>query len=217
MQILGISKTFLCVICDTILDSETVDEFEIFMNINDDIIPYTPNMPINYRIVPKDKWPVVNKGVVFGTSGAGNKAAIYNYFFEKANVQKNDYKKILHPSAYIARSVKLNPGVLVEPGVIISSQAEIGFGVTIKRGSIIGHHSQIGDFTDIDPGGVCSGNVLIGRGCSIGSGTTIKDGIAIGDNVLIGAGSVVVSDIPENMIAFGNPCKVVRANDKWKI
>jgi sugar O-acyltransferase (sialic acid O-acetyltransferase NeuD family) len=217
MQVLGISKSSFCVICDVIAETEFVEEFEVFSNISAEIIPNTPVRMINYQIAAEGSWPEKTKGVVFGASGPGNKAAIYEYFFEKAYIEKNDYKTILHPTAYIARSVKVNPGVLVEPGAIISSQAEIGFGVTIKRGSSIGHHTQIGDYTDINPGVVCSGNVVIGRGCSIGSGTTIKDGITIGDNVLIGAGSVVVSDIPENMIAFGNPCKGVRANDKWKI
>lgn len=217
MQVLGISKSSFCVICDVVAETEFVEAFEVFSNISAEIIPNTPIESINYQIVPEGMWPEKIKGVVFGASGPGNKAAIYEYFLEKADIHKNDYKTILHPTAYIARSVKVNHGVLVEPGAIISSQAEIGFGVTIKRGSSIGHHTQIGDYTDINPGVVCSGNVVIGKLCSIGSGTTIKDGVTIGANTLIGAGSVVVSDIPENVIAFGNPCKVVRPNDKWEI
>lgn len=42
----------------------------------------------------------------------------------------------------------------------------------------------------------------------IGGSVTILPGVTIGDNVTIGAGSVVVSDIPSNSIAVGNPCKV---------
>lgn len=69
---------------------------------------------------------------------------------------------------------------------------------------------MIGDFSDINPGVVISGKVNIGTGCTIGSGAVIKDNISIGDHTVIGIGSVVTKDIPENCIAFGNPCKVVR-------
>lgn len=53
-------------------------------------------------------------------------------------------------------------------------------------------------------------SVKIGRNCWIGAGVTIVPGVTIGDNTVIGAGSVVTKDIPENVVAVGNPCKVMR-------
>ena len=52
--------------------------------------------------------------------------------------------------------------------------------------------------------------VHIGRNCWIGAGAVIVPGITIGDNTVIGAGSVVTKDIPSNVVAVGNPCKVLR-------
>jgi len=52
--------------------------------------------------------------------------------------------------------------------------------------------------------------VHIGRNCWIGAGVIVLPGITIGDNVVIGAGSVVTKDIPPNVVAVGNPCKVMR-------
>lgn len=52
--------------------------------------------------------------------------------------------------------------------------------------------------------------VTIGRNCWIGGSTTILPGVTIGNNCTIGAGSVVVRDIPDNSIAVGNPCRVVK-------
>ena len=52
--------------------------------------------------------------------------------------------------------------------------------------------------------------VTIGNNVWIGGNTVILPGVTIGDNVVIGAGSVVTKDIPDNMIAAGNPCKVIR-------
>lgn len=52
--------------------------------------------------------------------------------------------------------------------------------------------------------------VHIGKNCWIGAGAVIVPGITIGDNVVIGAGSVVTKDIPSNVVAVGNPCRVLR-------
>ncbi len=52
--------------------------------------------------------------------------------------------------------------------------------------------------------------VHIGKNCWIGAGVMIVPGITIGDNVVVGAGSVVTKDLPSNVIAVGNPCRVLR-------
>lgn len=52
--------------------------------------------------------------------------------------------------------------------------------------------------------------VHIGSNCWIGAGAVILPGVTIGDNTVIGAGSVVTKDIPANVVAVGNPCRVLR-------
>jgi galactoside O-acetyltransferase len=52
--------------------------------------------------------------------------------------------------------------------------------------------------------------VHIGRNCWIGAGVIILPGITIGDNTVVGAGSVVTKDLPDNVVAVGNPCRVLR-------
>ena len=52
--------------------------------------------------------------------------------------------------------------------------------------------------------------VHIGRNCWIGAGALVMPGVTIGDNTVIGAGSVVTKDIPANVVAVGNPCRVLR-------
>ena len=53
--------------------------------------------------------------------------------------------------------------------------------------------------------------VTIGDNVWIGGNVCIMPGVTVGDNVVIGAGSVVTKDIPDSVIAVGNPCRVVRA------
>lgn len=52
--------------------------------------------------------------------------------------------------------------------------------------------------------------VRIGKNCWLGAGVIVLPGITIGDNVVIGAGSIVTKDIPSNVVAVGNPCKILR-------
>ncbi|MCC8100422.1 MAG: sugar O-acetyltransferase [Clostridiales bacterium] len=52
--------------------------------------------------------------------------------------------------------------------------------------------------------------VHIGRNCWLGSGVVVLPGVTIGDNTVVGAGSVVTKDLPANVVAVGNPCRVLR-------
>ena len=53
-------------------------------------------------------------------------------------------------------------------------------------------------------------DITIGNNVWIGGGTTILPGVTIGNDVVIGAGSVVTKDLPDRVIAVGNPCRVIR-------
>lgn len=89
-------------------------------------------------------------------------------------------------------------------------------------------HIYVGDYTMIGPnvtiasaghpvlpqlrqkGYQYNSPVRIGKNCWIGGNVIIVPGVTIGDNTVIGAGSVVTKDIPANVVAVGNPCRVMR-------
>ena len=52
--------------------------------------------------------------------------------------------------------------------------------------------------------------IRIGRNCWLGAGVVVVPGVTIGENTVVGAGSVVTKDIPANVVAVGNPCRVLR-------
>ncbi|HIT34909.1 MAG TPA: sugar O-acetyltransferase [Candidatus Faecousia intestinigallinarum] len=56
--------------------------------------------------------------------------------------------------------------------------------------------------------------VHIGKNCWLGAGVIVLPGITIGDNVVIGAGSIVTKNLPPNVVAVGNPCRVLREIDE---
>jgi len=116
---------------------------------------------------------------------------------------------IISHEAVVDESVKIDEGTVVMPGSIINIDSSIGKNCIINTGAIIEHDCKIGDYCHIAPGVHISGAVNIGELSFIGIGATIIQGIKIGKNVTIGAGSVVIKDIPDNVIALGNPAKIV--------
>ena len=129
---------------------------------------------------------------------------------ETLNPDFNKFMSIIHDGLDISYTSKLGRGVLINSKVSIAAHTTIGDFVSINRHVSIGHHTNIGDYCSINPGVNIAGNVTIGEGTTIGMGTNILHTVKIGKNSIIGAGSVVTKDIPDNVIAYGSPCKVIR-------
>ena len=91
----------------------------------------------------------------------------------------------------------------IDNGLIeIGDRVMFGPAVTIAT---VGHpvNPEMREYMYTDP-------VKIGNNCWLGANVVVCPGVTIGDNCVIGAGSVVVHDIPENSVAAGNPCRVLR-------
>lgn len=98
--------------------------------------------------------------------------------------------------------VNFNCNFVDDGRITIGKNVMFGPAVTIAT---VGHPIEptMREYMYTDP-------VSIGDNCWIGGGVTICPGVTIGENTVIGAGSVVISDIPANCVAVGNPCRVVR-------
>ena len=129
---------------------------------------------------------------------------------EELKVQK--WETAIHPSAVISPHAVVGEGTVVMANAVVNSSASIGKHCIINTGATVDHDVQIGDYVHVAPGVNISGGTTIGEGSWIGVGTCVKQGVMIGKGCMIGAGSVVVKDIPDGVVAFGNPCKVVREN-----
>jgi acetyltransferase-like isoleucine patch superfamily enzyme len=81
------------------------------------------------------------------------------------------------------------------------------YGVVIENEVQIGSHCAIYSVSTIDDS---SGKVVLKHNCKIGSHSTVLPGVTIGKNSIIGAHSLVNSDIPDNVVAFGVPAKVIK-------
>jgi sugar O-acyltransferase (sialic acid O-acetyltransferase NeuD family) len=143
-------------------------------------------------------------------------------FVRKALLEKLDEAGIglatlVDPSAVISGTATIGAGMIVFPGCFVSSMAVLGRNVAMIAGSTIGHDTIFGDNC------VVSGQVNIGGQCNIGSesyvgmGAQVKEGSRIGQGTIVGMGSVVFADIPDEVIALGNPCRPMRPNTSKRI
>ena len=93
-----------------------------------------------------------------------------------------------------------------EGGVQIGDYVSIGSHVIILSST----HNYLKKNLNFKQQGIILKSTKIGNNVWIGSRTTIMEGIKIGNNVIIGAHSLVTKDIPDNVMAFGSPCKVYK-------
>lgn len=114
----------------------------------------------------------------------------------------------IHPGSIIASDVIIGQGTVVAAGAVINPKSLIGENVIINTSSSVDHECVVEDGAHISPGAHLAGKVTVGRAAWIGIGASVIDRISIGRGSIIGAGSVVVNDIPENVVAYGNPAKV---------
>lgn len=115
---------------------------------------------------------------------------------------------IISPLAYVSRSAIIGEGSMIHHKAIINSGCRLGRNLIVNTGALVEHECIIGDHSHISTSAVVNGNVTIGFGTFIGSNATIKQGVKIGNNVVIGAGSVIVGDVKDGEVVYGNPGKI---------
>ena len=104
-------------------------------------------------------------------------------------------------------------------GLKLGNKTDIGaftyinakYGVIIEDEVQVGSHCSIYSISTIDN---TSGEVILKTNCKIGSHSTVLPGVTIGKNSIIGAHSLVNTDIPDNVVAYGVPAKVIKTLDE---
>lgn len=119
------------------------------------------------------------------------------------------------------KNITIEDDVYINFGCVILDCAEVTIGSHTLLGPNIGlyaaNHSI--DATERINGGCYGKPIHIGKNVWLGGDVKVLPGVSIGDNTIIGTGSIVMKNIPTNVIAVGNPCKVIRAiteDDKKK-
>ena len=110
-------------------------------------------------------------------------------------------------------NIELGENFYANHNLVILDGAKVTFGDNVFIGPDCGFHTAGHpiDFERRNRGLEYAYSITVGDNVWIGAGVQVMPGVTIGSNVVIGGGSVVVKDSPDNCVAVGNPCKVIRA------
>jgi len=123
---------------------------------------------------------------------------------------EREYLTLIHPYAIKADNAYVGVGTVIMAGAILNPYAKVGNHCIINSGASIDHDCIIHDFVHIAPHCTLCGEVEVGECTWVGAGTTVIQGIHIGKNSFIGAGSVVVKDVPDGVLCYGNPARIIK-------
>lgn len=118
---------------------------------------------------------------------------------------------LIHNRAVVSLSAKIGENSHILAGAVIAPMAEIGEVCIVNTNASVDHECVLAAGVHIAPGATLCGCVLVGENTLIGAGSVVLPRIRIGSNVVVGAGSVVTRDIPDSVVVFGNPAKIIKA------
>lgn len=124
-----------------------------------------------------------------------------------------NFVNAIHPSVIIGDNVKMGVGIVAMAGVIFNPKSTIGDFTFFATGAQIEHDCIIEDYASVSAGSLMGGFVKIEKFSSITLGVTILDRLEIGENTVVGSGSLVTKSLPSNVLAYGNPAKIIRKRE----
>lgn len=172
-----------------------------------------PGVPLHHGGAGFAEWRRRNEGpacgaVAIGGARGGDRLQIMD-LFARAGVEP---VVLVHPSAFCAADAVLGAGSQVLAAAVLCAGARLGRACILNTHTSVDHECELDDGVHIAPGAVLAGCVRVGGGTLIGAGAVVLPRVAVGRNVIVGAGAVVTRDLPDDVVAYGNPARVMRRN-----
>ncbi len=120
------------------------------------------------------------------------------------------FPPVVHPSAVVGSGARIGAGSVVLAGTVIGPGAHVEEGCIVNTGASLDHHGVLNDYASLAPGVTTGGNVRIGEGSAVSIGATVLHGRSVGDWSVVGAGALVVDDVPDGVVTYGTPARVIR-------
>ncbi len=134
--------------------------------------------------------------------------------YHKLDIPEDKLANIIHPNAFVADNV------VIEPGVFVMANSYIGPGTTLRKctlvmaNCVVGHNDDIGELCHLSAGCNVSSYIKIGYASDIGLGAAVLEKRKIGNYSVLGANSLLTRDIGDSVIYVGSPARLHRKIDE---
>ena len=152
------------------------------------------------------KFSTAEVGVINGLGqlvGAHQRRALFNQFASLGYI----FPPVVHPAAWVAPGVVMEPGVQVMAGAIIQPNCTIGANTIVNTRAGIDHDCRIGSHVHIAPGATLCGGVTVADDAFVGAGATVVPGMTIGSGAVIGAGTTLIKHAGDGSRVLGAPVR----------
>ena len=116
----------------------------------------------------------------------------------------------IHPHAVIASGVPIGAGTIIMAGAVVMPGSRLGENVIISTCASVDHECIIADGAWINVGARLGGRIILEEAATVEIGAIVAGGVRIGADSVVGAGSLVLHDIPNGVLAYGRPAKMIR-------
>lgn len=137
--------------------------------------------------------------------------------FSKIKADGISTPSLIHPNVYIPKTVSIGDGVVIQDGCYISCNVTIKDYAFLQPRCSVGHDCVLNEGCIISTFDTIAGAVSVGKYTYIGMSTAVKEAVTIGDYSIVGMSSAVYKDIPNEVIALGNPARPVKKNEDRQV
>lgn len=148
-----------------------------------------------------------NQYVYFIAIGDPDCRALWMCLLEKMQLSTIN---VIDKTSIISERSRLGTCIYVGKMAIINCDSELENGVVVNTRALIEHGNYISYCSNISTNVVLNGDVYVGSKSFIGSCTVINGQLKVGNSSIIGSGSVVIRDIPDNVVVAGTPTRFIR-------
>lgn len=126
---------------------------------------------------------------------------------ERLRARGAQFTSLVHPQTYVAPTAMIGNGCIIAPFATVGNCACLGDHVLLNLFASAGHDAQIGAYGVISPYAVVSGGAVLGDAVFVGAHGVVTPQKTVGSQSQVAAGAVVYRDLPNDVLAVGNPAK----------
>src|SRR5690625_50458 len=118
-----------------------------------------------------------------------------------------EFCNVIHPLAWVASSAEVGSGCIIAPFATVGANSRLGDHVVLTFYASVAHDAVVGTATALSPHSVANGGSRLGTAAFLGTAAIVNPLKSVGDHAKVAAGGVVYRDVPERMLASGNPAR----------